>query len=252
MSGHSKWSTIKRKKEATDAARGKLFSKLARAIFVAVKTGGGPDPAANYKLRDVIDAARAANMPKANIERALSKGSRGEALAEFTYEGFGPEGVSVIVEGATDNKNRTGQEIKGIFDRGRGGLAGPGAVSYNFEPKGLLLVEKMGKGEEQMLKLIDLGAEDVEETEDGIEIYVAPDKLSNVRDKIGSSGFKIVSSELYQKPRTYRLISDKNKASKVLSFLEALEEHEDVQKVYANIDVPDEVLESIKHQTLPE
>lgn len=245
MSGHSKWSTIKRKKGATDAARGKLFSKLSKAILVAVKTGGGADPGANHKLRVATDAAKAANMPKANIERAISKGGGGEALYEVTYEGFGPAGIAVIVETATDNKNRTAQEIKGIFERGGGRLAGPGAVSYNFEQKGLLVVIPASDTEEQMLALIDLGAEDVELTDDGIEVYVSPDKLSGVKDKIEKSGFKVTSSEFYKKPKSLQEILDKEEAAKALKFLDNLEGHEDTQKVFANLDVPDDVLRKI-------
>ncbi len=245
MSGHSKWSTIKRKKQATDAARGKLFSKLSRAISIAVKTGGGPNPETNNKLRVVIETAKAANMPKTNIERALTKGVGGEALEEVTYEGFGPAGVNIIVEAASDNKNRTAQEIKGIFDRGGGKLGGPGSVSYNFDPKGLLVVSKGKDVEKQMLTLIDLGAEDVEETEDGVEVYVNPSDLSSCKDKIENAKFEVTSAELVQKPKTLQLIADKEKAQKVLSFLEKVEEHDDVQKVFANLDIPDQVLGQI-------
>ena len=246
MSGHSKWSTIKHKKEATDAARGKLFSKLSRAISIAVKTGGGPDPSANHKLKVAIDAAKTANMPKSNIERALrqARGKLGE-LEEMTYEGFGPGGINVIVEVATDNRNRTGQEIKAIFERGGGGLAGPGAVSFNFEPRGLFVVSKTGDSEEQILKLIDLGVEDVEETEDGIEVYVDPSDFSEVKKRAEDAGFKVTSAELFQKPKNLQVVSDKTLASKILSFLEKLEDHDDVQKVFANLDIPEEILKQI-------
>ncbi len=245
MSGHSKWSTIKRKKETTDAARGKLFSKLARVIAIAVKTGGGPNPDSNHKLKVAIDAAKAANMPKANVQRALSLGSGGKVIEEFTYEGFGPSGISVIVEGATDNRNRTGQEVKGIFERGGGRLAGPGAVSFNFEPKGLLVVSKKKDVEAQMLKLIDLGAEDVEETDDGVEVYVVQSKLSDTKKVVEEKGFKIISTELVQRPKNLQVLKDRSSASKALSFLTKLENNDDVQKVFANIDVPDEILKSI-------
>src|SRR3990170_358602 len=153
MSGHSKWSTIKRKKATTDMVRGKLFSKISKTIATAVKGGGSNNPETNSKLRVAIEEARAANMPKANVERALKKGGEGN-VSEFTYEGFGPGGISVIVEGATDNRNRTGQEIKGIFERGGGSLAGPGAVSFNFKQKGLILVEKGADPQSQMLSMI--------------------------------------------------------------------------------------------------
>ncbi len=245
MSGHSHYATIKRQKESKDAARGQAFSKLARAISIAIKSGGGPNPDTNYKLRVAIDKAKSANMPKANIERAISKGSGGEALEEVTYEGFGPEGIAVIVETATDNRNRIGQEIKGLFERGGGGLAGPGAVSFNFTPRGFLVIKKNKNTEEQMLKLIDLGVEDIEETEDGIEVYVEVGKLSATRDKLEKEGFDISSAELVQKPNNYQIINDEAKAKRILSFLDKLEDNDDVQKVFANFDIPEEVLKKI-------
>lgn len=246
MSGHSKWSTIKRKKEATDQARGKLFSKLSRAISIAIKTGGGADPDTNHKLRVAIEAAKSSNMPKANIERAISKGGGGESLEEGTYEGFGPEGINVIAEVATDNRNRTGQELKGIFERGGGRMAGPGAVSFNFEPKGLLVIEKKKDIEGQMLELIDLGAEDVEETTDGIEVYLDYNNLSDIKDKIVKNEYKITSTELVQKPKVFQKVEAKEKAKKIISFLEKLEDHDDVQKVFANIDIPDDILNELE------
>jgi YebC/PmpR family DNA-binding regulatory protein len=246
MSGHSKWSTIKRKKEATDAARGKLFSKLSRAISVAVKTGGGSNPDTNHKLRVAIEAARAANMPKVNIERAISKGGGPEMFEEIMYEGFGPGGIAIILQAATDNRNRTGQEIKALFDRAGGSLAGPGAVSFNFEPKGLLVVEKEKDSESQMLRLIDVGGvEDIQETDDVIEVYVEPANLTKMRTELENKGFKIESFELVQKPKNYQTVLDEKTASRALSFLETLEGHDDIQKVYANLDIPQEVMEKI-------
>ena len=248
MSGHSHYATIKRQKETKDAARGQLFSKLARAVSVAVKTGGGANPDTNYKLRVAIDKAKVANMPKGNIEKAISKGSGGGTLEEVTYEGFGPEGIAVMVEVATDNRNRSGQEIKNLFERGGGRLAGPGAVSFNFEARGLLLVEKKKDKDEQMLTLIDLGVEDMEEMEDGIEVYVESGKLSETKSKLEKEGFKVTSSELMQKSKNYQIISDKNAASKILSFLNKLEEHNDVQKVFANFDIPEDILTKIDNE----
>lgn len=246
MSGHSKWSTIKRKKQAEDIARGKLFSKLSKAISVAAKTGGGPDPDANPKLRMAIDQAKTANMPKDNIERAINKGSgTAENLEETTYEGYGPYGIAVIVETMTDNKNRTAQEIKNLFERGGGSLAGPGAVSFNFEKKGLVVVEKENDVEAQMLKLIDTGAEDVEETQDGIETYVLPDETSNVAKKLRDIGQKIKEVELIEKPKSYQRIEDASKAQKALNFLDSLEDHDDVQKVFANLDIPEKFLKKL-------
>jgi len=176
MSGHSHYATIKRQKALTDAARGNVFSKHAKAIMIAAKGGG--DPESNFKLRVAIDKARAENMPKDNIERAIAKAtSEGGVLTEAVYEGFGPSGVAVIVEAATDNKNRTAQEIKNLFERGGGSLAGPGAVSFNFESKGFLLIKKTSDPDSQMLTIIDMGVEDITDSVDGLEVYVAPDKL---------------------------------------------------------------------------
>lgn len=237
MSGHSHYSTIKRQKEANDAKKGKVFSKMAREIAIAVKAGG-PDPDSNYKLRIIIDKARSYNMPKANIERAISSGSGGEALEEITYEGFGPSGIGVVVKVATDNKNRAAQEMKNIFERAGGSLAGPGAVSFNFENKGFLLVEKIPNSEEQILQLIDLGIEDIEETDDGIEVYVSPEKLGDIRKEIEEKGFNIKEIELYMKPKTYQSLEG-NEAKKALDFLEVLDENDDVQSVYSNLDVSD-------------
>jgi len=245
MSGHSKWSTIKRKKEATDAARGKLFSKLARAISIAVKTGGGPNPNTNYKLRVAIDQAKAKNMPKANVDRALKSAEEAGSIEEITYEGFGLGGIGVIVETATDNRNRTVAEIKQLFERGGGRLGGPGSVSFNFEPRGLLVIKKNKDSENQMLKLIDLGIEDVEETEDAIEVYTEFSRLADVKKKTTNKGFNVLSAELVQKPKSYKEIKDSEKAKKALKFLEDLEEHDDVQKVFSNINIPEDILEKI-------
>lgn len=248
MSGHSHYSTIKRQKEANDAARGQVFSKLSRAVSIAVKTGGGSSPDSNYKLRVAIDKARAANMPKVNVERAISKGTGGGVLEEVTYEGFGPGGIAVMVEVATDNRNRSGQEIKNMFEKGGGSLAGPGAVSFNFEPKGFLIVKKDKNTEEQMLTLIDLGVEDMEETNDGIEIYVDSHAITETKETLEKKGFKVISTELVQKPKNYQSISEEKKASKALSFLDSLEKHDDVQKVFANINIPEDILKKIANE----
>jgi len=250
MSGHSHYATIKRQKEAKDAARGQVFSKLAKAISVAIKTGGGANPDTNYKLRVAIDKAKAANMPKANIERAISKGTGGGVLEEVTYEGFGPGGIAVIVEGATDNRNRTAQEIKGLFERGGGRLAGPGAVSFNFEPKGLLVIKKKKEIEAQILELIDLGAEDVDEAEDGIEVYVEANQLDKMKKILEREGFEVVSAELVQKPKTLQSVSGEKTASKALAFLDHLEKHEDVQKVFTNLDIPEEIMKKLEQEVL--
>jgi YebC/PmpR family DNA-binding regulatory protein len=245
MSGHSHYSTIKRQKEVNDAARGQVFSKLGRAISIAVKTGGGSNPDSNYKLRVAIDKARAANMPKINVERAISKGTGSGTLEEITYEGFGPGGIAVMVEVATDNRNRSGQEIKNMFEKGGGSMAGPGAVSFNFEPRGFLIIKKNKNTEEQMLALIDLGVEDMEEIDDGIEVYVDAHVLSETKEKLEDKSFKVISTELVQRPKNYQSITDEKTASKILSFLDNLEKHDDVQKVFANFNIPENILEKI-------
>ncbi|MBU0998634.1 YebC/PmpR family DNA-binding transcriptional regulator [Patescibacteria group bacterium] len=238
MSGHSHYSTIKRQKESNDAKKGRVFSKMAREIAIAVKAGGS-DPDSNYKLRIIIDKARSYNMPKSNIDRAISSGIGGEVLEEITYEGFGPGGIGIIVKVATDNKNRTAQGMKNIFERVGGSLAGPGAVSFNFENKGFILVEKNVNSEEQILKLIDLGIEDIEEITDGIEVYVSPDKLSETRKKIEELRFTIKETELFMKPITYQRLEG-NDVIKAIDFLDLLDDQDDVQSVYSNLDIPSE------------
>jgi YebC/PmpR family DNA-binding regulatory protein len=244
MSGHSHYATIKRQKGANDAAKGNLFSKLARSIMIAAKNG--PDPDMNFKLRFEIDKAREASMPRENIDRAIAKATTEAAnLEEIMYEGFGPSGISVMVEVASDNKNRTAQEMKNIFDKSGGNLAGPGAVSFNFENKGFLLVKKTEDPESQMLSLIDAGIEDLTETEDGIEVYTAPDKLGEIHKILVSGGFIITQAELQMKPKNLQEIANVEAATKALKFLDTLEEQEDVQKVFSNIEIPEQVMQQI-------
>ena len=236
MSGHSKWSTIKRQKESSDAKRGMLFSKLTRAIGIAARDGTNPET--NFKLRLIIDKAKTANMPNENIERALRAAQEKSVQVEkIIYEGFGPGGIAVIVEAVTDSKNRTAQEIKNLFERVGGRLAGPGSVSFQFESAGYLLVEKSVDSEGQILSLNDAGAEDVEESTDGIDVYVAPTQTAQLRDKIERLGFKIQEMKLTMRPKTFVQITDSNLAQKALAFLEMLQSHEDVQEVFSNIDI---------------
>jgi YebC/PmpR family DNA-binding regulatory protein len=243
MSGHSHYSTIKRAKEAKDAQKGRIFSKMGRAISIAVKTGGGTDPAGNYKLRMAIDEARAYNMPKENIERAISRaGTEAQSLEEVKYEGYGPAGIAVIVDATTDNRNRTGQEIKNIFERAGGSLAGPGSVSFNFETKGVIVVKKSPDSQAQILSLIDMGVEDFQEEDDSIEVYINPETVAQTKEKLESGGFEVFSAGIVEKPKNYQTVGDTKEATRALDFLEKLEEHEDVQKVYTNIDIPDEVI----------
>jgi len=242
MSGHSKWSTIKHKKEITDSARGKVFSKLSRAISIAVKTGGSNNPATNYKLKLAIDAARAANMPKINIEKALSKAETSGDLVEIRYEGFAPGGAGIIVEAATDNRNRTAQVIKQIFEKGGGQVVNPGAVAFDFETTGLIIVEKTADVETQMLELIEVGAKDIVETPDGIEVYIDPHQTSAAKDTI-EKNYTVLSMSLIQKPKMLHEVTDESSASKVVDLLSTLEESEDVQEVYTNAHIPDSLLE---------
>lgn len=245
MSGHSKWSQIKRQKGVADTKRGQTFTKLSNAITITVREGGGiGDPNSNFKLRLAIEKARGANMPKENIQRAIEKGQGkggGVALEEGVYEGFGPFGTAIIVEVVTDNKQRSATEIKNVFDRSGGTLASPGAVSYLFEQKGLITVKKNGKTVDDIFMLAaDMGADDVEEAGDVVLIYTKPTDLAKVRDALSKQDLTIVEAELIRKPTNSVLIEDKESAQKVLSFVEKLEDLDDVQKVYANFDIPNE------------
>jgi YebC/PmpR family DNA-binding regulatory protein len=241
MSGHSKWATIKRQKGANDAKRGQLFTKLSNAITLSVREGGGvSDPASNFRLRLAVEAARNANMPKENIERAIERASGKMAgeMAEVHYEGFGPGGFSVIVEAITDNKQRTTPEIKNIFDKSGGSLGVPGSVSYQFEQKGQIIVEKDGKGlDEIFLIAADAGAEDVEEAEDEVLVYTNPEDLGKVKQVLSDAALRVNAAELIRKPIVFKAINGDEEAEKAFSFLEKLENLDDVQKVYANVDV---------------
>lgn len=233
MSGHSKWATIKRAKAANDAARGKVFSKLARNISIAVKEGGGNSPDSNYRLRVAIDAARAANMPKDNIERAISKGSGGsDGMVEVIYEGFGPGGVGIIIETSTDNKNRTAQEVKNLLERSGGSLGGPNAVSFNFESKGYIRVDNVKLTDDLALLLIDAGVDEYEESEGGIDIYTNPHELFAIRQKIENQiKLSVSESSLIKRPLTPMSLSSVDEA-KLADLVEKLEELENVDQVF--------------------
>lgn len=245
MSGHSHFATIKRQKEAKDSAKGKVFSRHAKAIAIAIKSGGSPNPDMNSRLRFAIDQAKADNMPKSNIDRILARAEEAGNIDEINYEGYGPAGTMVIVEAATDNRNRTAQEMKNIFEKSGGNIGGPGSVSFNFEPHGLIIIKKAENVEEQMLTLIDAGASDISEADDALEVYTAPDQLGLLRKTIEDRGFPVITFELTKRPKNYQVIEDANSAKKVLTFLDNLENHDDVQKVHTNADIPESVLQQI-------
>jgi len=238
MSGHSKWSTIKRQKGTADKKRGMVFSKLAKAISIAAREGA--DPESNFKLRLAVEKAKQANMPKANIDRALRRAQgklAGGGFEEIFYEGYGPVGVAVMIEAVSDNKNRTTSEIKNIFERGGGRLAGPGAVAYQFEKKGMITVKKPDKVEEAILSIIDLGVEDVEEAMDAIEVYTRPEKLDEAAKKLQEADFSVQDKELVMRPKAVVKITGQEKKEKILKFMDLIETHDDVQKVFANFDI---------------
>ena len=249
MSGHSKWATIKRKKAATDQARGKLFSKLIKEITIAARHGGG-DAEANPRLRTAILAAKNANMPAANIERAVKRGSgglEGVHYEETHYEGYAPGGVAVMVEVATDNRNRTAGEIRNLFTRYGGSLAEAGAVAYLFKVRGLVLVEKSAIAEEALLELaLEAGAEDVRTEGEAYEIETSPAELEAVKAALTTHGVPIQSAEL-TKLASQHVDLDERGAGTVLKLVDALEDHDDVQKVYANFNLSDEVMAKLSH-----
>jgi YebC/PmpR family DNA-binding regulatory protein len=249
MSGHSKWSTIKHKKGAADAKRGKLFSKLTRAIIVAAKEGGG-DPAANLALQNAIEKARSYSMPKDNIDRAIAKGSGADADASafetVVYEGYGPSGVAVIVEALTDNRNRTAGEVRHTFSKNDGNLGGSGAVAWLFERRGVVLVSADGVDEDELtLAAAEGGADDVTLDGSSFQVLSAPEQLAAVREAIEAAGFAVENAELTMLPKTTVEVADESDAKKVLRLLEQLEDNDDVQDVYANFDIPEQVLEAV-------
>jgi len=248
MSGHSKWHSIKHQKGAADAARGKLFARLARQIEVAARSGGG-DIEANPTLRSMVQKARDGSMPKDNIERAIKRGTgelEGVRYEPVTYEGYAPNGVAVLAESLTDNRNRTGQEVKNIFTRNGGSLAEPGAVSWQFERKGVVILDKAAATEDDLMgATLDAGAEDIEDQGDTWQVTTAPGDLQPVRDALDGAGISFASADLTMLPSTSVPLDDAAAAKSVLRVLEALEENDDVQNVYANFDIPDDVLQAV-------
>jgi YebC/PmpR family DNA-binding regulatory protein len=249
VSGHSKWSSIKHKKGAADAKRGKLFSKLSRAIIVAAKEGGG-DPANNLALQNAIEKARSYSMPKDNIDRAIAKGTGegadGAAFEVVVYEGYAADGVAVLVETLTDNRNRTAADVRHAFAKHGGSLGTTGSVAWLFERRGVVVVPGEGVDEDElMLAAAEGGAEDVEPDGDVFEVTSAPEDVSGVRAAIEAAGFTVDSVDVAMLPKTTVEIADEATARKVIKLIDVLEDSDDVQEVYANFDIPEQVLEAV-------
>jgi YebC/PmpR family DNA-binding regulatory protein len=248
MSGHSKWSSIKHKKGVADARRGQLFSKLARALIVAAREGG-PDPAANLALQNAIEKARSYSMPKENIERAIARGSGADTDAQafetVVYEGYGPGGVAILVEALTDNRNRTAADVRHIFTKSDGNLGEAGAVAWLFDRRGVVLVDAGADEDELTLAAAEGGADDVSLDGSSYQVVSPPESLSSVREAIESAGIEVQSAELTMIPKTTIELDDEAAAKKVLRLIDALEESDDVQDVYANFDIPERVLETV-------
>ncbi|MBW1702086.1 MAG: YebC/PmpR family DNA-binding transcriptional regulator [Deltaproteobacteria bacterium] len=247
MSGHSKWSSIKHKKGAADARRGKIFSKLIKEVTVASRLGGG-DPDGNPRLRTAISAAKAENMPKDNIERAIKKGTgelEGVAYEEASYEGYGPGGVAVLVDCLTDNKNRAVADVKHLFERNGGALGEPGCVAWIFEQKGLIVFDRDKVDEEQLLELaLEAGAEDIREEETEFDVITDPSDFELVKKAVDDAGLSYTLSEVTMIPKNTVKVEGK-KAQQMVNLMQALEDNDDVSNVYANFDISDEVLEAL-------
>jgi YebC/PmpR family DNA-binding regulatory protein len=245
MAGHSKWANIKHRKARQDAAKGKIWSKCSRAIIVAAKSGGG-DPETNLTLRYAIDEAKAANMPKDTIAKAVKKGAGelegGASYEEMRYEGYGPSGVAVIVDCLTDNVNRTAPEMRKIFEKSGGNLGKPGAVSFGFSQKGIILIEASKVGEDQLMEIaLEAGAEDVVESGGAWEVTCEPGDFITVREAIEAAEIEADSAEITLIPST-TVTCDESTAEKVMRLTDNLEDHDDVQKVYTNADIPDDIM----------
>ena len=251
MSGHSKWPTIKRQKGVNDAKRGQVFTKLAGTVTIATKEGGGGDPASNFKLRLAMDQAKLANMPKENIERAIERGlgrAGAVALDTVTYEGYATGKVALVVEVATDNRNRITPQVRGAIEKAGGTFASPGAVSWMFKEQGLVTLQKEGKTFDEIFEAaVEAGAEDVEDAGDVVEVFTKPSEVEKVKNVLAGKGLTVQSAEIFKKPTTVQAVADANMARKVLALIEKLEDLEDVQKVYANFDIADEILAKVQN-----
>lgn len=243
MSGHSKWNNIKRKKEATDAVKGKIFTKIGREITVCVKEGG-PDPNNNSKLRDLIAKAKSNNVPNDNIERVIKKAAGGDDKNNYetmVYEGYGPNGVAVIVECLTDNKNRTAGDVRHYFDEFGGNLGTTGCVSFMFSKKGIVIIENTGLDEDAVMEdIFEFGGDDLEVNDETVEAECAPENLQALREGLTDKGYNVLSAEIEQIPATYTTLTDEEHIKKMNLLLEHLEDNDDVQNVYHNWEMPDE------------
>jgi YebC/PmpR family DNA-binding regulatory protein len=246
MSGHSKWSSIKHRKAATDAKRGQLFTKLARAISVAAREGGG-DPDSNFTLAAAIEKARSYSMPKDNIQRAIDRGTgagdAGAQIERVVYEGYGPGGVAVLVEALTDNRNRTSAEVRHAFDKQGGSLGEPGSVAWQFEKKGALQVDGTRYSEDDLLVAIDAGAEDVVADGEALRVLSAPEDLAAVRAALADASVEVQSAELAMEPKAVVEITEEGQARAMMRLMDALDDHDDVDSVHANFDIPEALLE---------
>jgi YebC/PmpR family DNA-binding regulatory protein len=246
MSGHSKWSTIKHKKGTADAKRGKIFTKLIKEVTTAARLGGG-DPDGNPRLRKAIDLAKAANMPSDNLDRAIKKGTgelEGVVYEELTYEGYGPEGVAVVIECMTDNKNRTVADIRHLFTKHNGNLGENGCVAWMFDKIGLIVIEKSKTSEEKLMEItIDAGAEDIKEEDDVFEVYTSVESFDAVGDAISQAGIEAQSAELTRIPQSTVKLEGKS-ARAMLKLYTLIDDNEDVQNVYANFDIADDIMEN--------
>lgn len=248
MSGHSKWSTIKHKKAKTDAARGKVFTKILKEITTAAKIGGG-DPSGNARLRLAIEKAKESNMPSANVERAIKKGTgelEGVSYEEITYEGYGPSGIAILVEVMTDNATRTVSELRNIFSKNGGNLGSAGCVAWIFNKKGIISFEKKGIDVDSLsMAAIDAGADDIEDEESVIDIVTSPENFEKVRDALKKQKFVSASAEISMIPSNKVKIEDKEIAEKTLKLMGAIEDNDDVQKVHSNFDIPEKLIDEI-------
>jgi YebC/PmpR family DNA-binding regulatory protein len=247
MAGHSKWASIKHKKAATDAKRGKLFTKLARAITVAAREGGG-DPAGNPALALAVEKAKQNSMPKDNIQRAIDRGT-GEgadaaAIERIVYEGYGPGGAAILIEALSDNRNRTGSEIRHAFDRNGGSLGEPNSVAWMFEKRGAIVVDAGRYGEDDLIAAIDAGAEDVVVEDDTLRVLTAATDLNDVRAALEADGVEILSADVTMEPSTTVEVEEAD-ATRLIRLLEALEDHDDVDAVHANFDISAEIIERV-------